>query len=72
MRPRAIQRPRERDAKAGLWRRVDEAALFQGLDALFDRGVRDLDALIAIDLAKARDQLLLARVLVEFARDEES
>src|SRR5439155_10212997 len=47
-----------------------EAAVLERLDALGQNVVRHLDALIAVDLAQARNQLALATLVVELAANQ--
>jgi hypothetical protein len=51
-------------------RSVDEAALLESLHAFLQHPVGHGDALAAIDLAQALDQVCVAAALVEFARDD--
>ena len=68
----AVGRPscphrQQRPFPAGGRRGVDEAALLQGLDAVGQHLVRNVDALFVVDLLEPFDQLGLAPLLVELA-----
>ena len=66
--PAAVDpRQGERPGEAGFWRRVDEAAFFERPHAFREHPVRHLDALPAIDLAQALDQVGFAARLVQLA-----